>query len=183
MIYIGVDPGVNGAMARIHISEDSDTFIYTVPFTNIQDMLKSLCVDTDECFATIELVHALHNSAAKSTFEFGKNLGEWIGLMTGLGIPYQLVPPATWQKVMMPGKPRRPPKQQPYEVGSGGPVPNREKQLAEHRRKVKAHAYSVARGLWPDHDFKRTARCRGPHDGCVDAALLAEYGRRMRRED
>lgn len=40
---------------------------------------------------------------------------------------------------------------------------------------------SVARGLWPNHDWKATERCRVPHTGMVAAALIAEHGRRKAR--
>jgi hypothetical protein len=34
----------------------------------------------------------------------------------------------------------------------------------------------VARQLWPDQNFLATERSRVPHDGVVDAALIAYYG-------
>ena len=38
--------------------------------------------------------------------------------------------------------------------------------------------YEVAHELWPDVDFRATERCRKPHTGMVDAALICEWGRR-----
>jgi crossover junction endodeoxyribonuclease RuvC len=38
--------------------------------------------------------------------------------------------------------------------------------------------YLVASRLWPHVDWRATERCRVPHSGLVDAALIAEYGRR-----
>lgn len=38
--------------------------------------------------------------------------------------------------------------------------------------------YLVASRLWPHADWRSTPRCSKPHSGLVDAALLAEYGRR-----
>jgi len=38
--------------------------------------------------------------------------------------------------------------------------------------------YLVASRLWPHADWRATPRATKPHSGMVDAALIAEYGRR-----
>ena len=38
--------------------------------------------------------------------------------------------------------------------------------------------YLVAARLWPQVNWRATERSRKPHEGLVDAALIAEYGRR-----
>lgn len=43
----------------------------------------------------------------------------------------------------------------------------------------KGSEYLVASRLWPDVEWRATARSRKPHAGLVDAALIAEYGRRL----
>jgi hypothetical protein len=43
---------------------------------------------------------------------------------------------------------------------------------------TKAAAYNVACKIWPTELWLRSERCTKPHDGMIDAALLAEYGRR-----
>ena len=43
---------------------------------------------------------------------------------------------------------------------------------------TKAAALKVAKQLWPDRDWRASGRCKVPHDGLVDAALIAEYARR-----
>lgn len=43
---------------------------------------------------------------------------------------------------------------------------------------TKEYALAVARELWPDEAFRATKRSTTPHDGIVDAALIAEYLRR-----
>ena len=43
---------------------------------------------------------------------------------------------------------------------------------------TKAEALRVARGIWPAQTFLATERSKVPHDGIVDAALIAEWGRR-----
>lgn len=44
---------------------------------------------------------------------------------------------------------------------------------------TKPRALALAKTLWPDEPFLATPRCKVPHDGLVDAALIAEYGRRL----
>ncbi len=44
---------------------------------------------------------------------------------------------------------------------------------------TKAYALSVANDIWLDQDWRRTPRCKKAFDGFVDAALIAEYGRRL----
>lgn len=43
----------------------------------------------------------------------------------------------------------------------------------------KAYALAKAADLWPDEDWTATERAKIPHDGMIDAALIAEYGRRI----
>jgi len=38
--------------------------------------------------------------------------------------------------------------------------------------------YLVASRLWPNTEWRASERCQKPHDGLVDAALIAEFGRR-----
>ena len=178
MIYLGIDPG--GTTGALAILDDTSVRPSALTFTTIQDMKGwILQEDLDRgSFATIELVHSIYGSAAKANFEFGKNLGEWIGLMTGLGIPYQLIPPQRWQKEMLPGKPQRPAVPHKGKKLTKEQASANRAVLSRHKAAIKAYAASVAVGLWPDVDFRRTERCQGPHDGMVDAALIAEYGRR-----
>lgn len=43
---------------------------------------------------------------------------------------------------------------------------------------TKAAALSAANQIWPEADWRKSERATNPHDGIVDAALIAEYGRR-----
>lgn len=71
-------------------------------------------------------------------------------LLTALDIPFQLVPPRTWQKTMLQG---------------------------EEDSDTKKRAINAALRLFPGVDLRRTPRCTTPHDGIAEALLLAEYGR------
>ena len=43
---------------------------------------------------------------------------------------------------------------------------------------TKAAALNAARQIWPEEKWLKSDRRTKPHDGLIDAALLAEYGRR-----
>jgi len=43
----------------------------------------------------------------------------------------------------------------------------------------KAMAIARAQELWPDEDWIKSAKAKNHHDGMIDAALIAEYGRRI----
>jgi len=44
---------------------------------------------------------------------------------------------------------------------------------------TKVLSIAKAKELWPDEEWLKTSRCKSEFDGLTDAALLAEYGRRM----
>ena len=44
---------------------------------------------------------------------------------------------------------------------------------------TKAAALAAADGIWPGQDWRRTPRSKKAFDGFVDAALIAEYARRI----
>lgn len=45
--------------------------------------------------------------------------------------------------------------------------------------KSKEYARAKAAELWPNESWLASARASVPHDGMIDAALIAEYGRRL----
>ncbi len=67
------------------------------------------------------------------------------------GYRFEAITPAKWQKVMLPN-------------------------CAKGQTKV--YALTRARELWPNEDWRESEQCRKAHDGIVDAALIAEFGRR-----
>ena len=48
--------------------------------------------------AFLEKVHAMPGQGVTSMFTFGRNLGFLRGLLVGYGLPFEDVPPQTWQK-------------------------------------------------------------------------------------
>ena len=46
--------------------------------------------------ALIEKVHSMPGQGVASTFKFGMNYGQWIGILTALQIPYSTITPKKW---------------------------------------------------------------------------------------
>lgn len=94
MIFIGIDPGISGAMAII----DKDA-VTVMPFderTYIENL--RLCTNEDKCICCLEKVSSMPKQGVASTFKFGANFG-WIqGMLMTLDVPFELVTPQKWKK-------------------------------------------------------------------------------------
>lgn len=77
-------------------------------------------------------------------------------LLVAFAIPYTIVRAQTWQREFW----KRP------QLANGVEFDNKGAALAASRR------------IWPGEDWTKSERAKNPHDGIVDAALLAEWGRR-----
>lgn len=123
MLYIGIDPGLTGALAVID-SETKDISFVDTPVVEIRvgkkvkhqqdayaisSLLRALSSGKD-VMVTIEKVNAMPGSdgeggrqsmGATSAFNFGLGFGMWLGILAALEIPHQQVHPRTWKSVMM----------------------------------------------------------------------------------
>jgi hypothetical protein len=167
MIRIGIDPGKNGFICKYVSNIDYESFKYDqIPLINKEVDLHTLndILDIDHIAAknnvhcVIEDVHAIFGSAAKATFNFGYVVGVLEALLVSHNIPYTKVKPKEWQKEMWQGIPLQ-------------KKPN-------GRTDTKAMSLLAAKRLFPNEDLTATERSVKPHDGKVDALLLAEYCRR-----
>jgi hypothetical protein len=108
MIWIGIDPGLDGAIAVI--CEGAITLLDTPTVSNgkkrdmdlyaIVRLLRGL-TNCQDAMAVIESVHSMPGQGVSSTFSFGKGFGMWLGILASLGVPHQSVAPQTWKKVML----------------------------------------------------------------------------------
>lgn len=127
-----------------------------IDLTSIRNILRKY--DCENIHVVIEDVHAIFGASAKSTFNFGWSLGILEGMLAGTGIPYTKVAPKTWQKEMWQGI---------------APVYKSARTID-----TKATSLIAAKRLFPNEDLRRSERAILPHDGIVDALLMAEYCRR-----
>ena len=99
MIHIGIDPGKNGGLAWIKDSGKAEA-----ERLNIETLASRLRVITgngsipSKCY--VEKVHSMPKQGVASTFSFGTNYGFILGVLTAVGVNYELVQPSTWKKAM-----------------------------------------------------------------------------------
>ena len=114
---LGIDPGISGGIAFL----DADGFLeWGVRTPIIQGKKREYDVRgmratltraasaSDSLLVTIEKVHTLPRDGRVGAFNFGCGYGLWLGLLTGLEIPYMEVGPQRWQAAMLAGLPRGP---------------------------------------------------------------------------
>ena len=176
-VYIGIDPGSAGAIVLI----DSDRNVLemmSTPKNGKEYDLQSICIflnklkNMKNVHAALEDVHAFQGSGATSNFNFGRGKMLWeMGLMA-FKIPHTLVQPRKWQNVAWEG------------VTKTMVSTSRKKKNGESVKKVdtKATSLTAVQRLYPDVDLRdpnrKTDRSKKPHDGVIDALLIAEYARR-----
>jgi crossover junction endodeoxyribonuclease RuvC len=150
MIWIGIDPGAKGGYAVIAKSETGQA-VFAYPWDDsffAMEMASLMQMKEHGIVAAVEKVGARPGQGTVSMFNFGKSAGYIEGVLSALGIPYQLVPPNKWKKEFS--------------------LIGQDKQAS----------IETCRKLFPELDLKRTERCRTESDGLAESALLAEYARR-----
>lgn len=100
----------------------------------------------------LEKAQTMPKQGISSAFNYGDHFGQIQGVLITKMIPYVLVPPGVWTRSIHQGC-----------TGTS----------------AKDKSLQAARRLFPTANFLPTGKCRKPHDGMVDALLIAEYGRRV----
>ena len=93
MIYIGIDPGKDGALAMI-----SDVGAASVAVFDPDIYKSALRAFPGQARAVLEHVGAMPGQGVTSMFSFGENFGYIKGLLEAYQIPYELVRPQRWKK-------------------------------------------------------------------------------------
>lgn len=93
MIWIGIDPGKDGALAWINDEGYEDI----VPFNDAAYV--AICYQLKgQARCALEKVGARPGQSPKSMFSFGENYGFIKGILEAFSIPYQEVHPLKWKK-------------------------------------------------------------------------------------
>lgn len=158
IIYIGMDPGKSGGFSAI--GEDNSV-IDKIPTPivgkefDVQSIKRFLNNFSDDIVHVgIENVHAIQSAGSSSNFTFGKGLGILIGVVEGMGLPYTMVTPVTWQKT----------------AWSGIPIIKK-----GDKKDTKGMSLVASRRLFPTENFLASSRSKIPHDGMIDATLIAYH--------
>lgn len=159
-IYIGIDNGVSGGVIAI---DDSGKIIdYLV--MPIQKARRRNEVDVRAFVAWLSRVSVNYiadikviieepggSKSASAAASMEGSFHALRGALESRRASWERITPKAWQKVMLPG----------CKTGD-----------------TKPRALECVRRIWPDQDWRATVRCKAPHTGLVDAALIAEYARR-----
>lgn len=154
MRTLGIDVGLNGAIALIHdgqLVEVHDMPTVTLErggknkrMVNAPELARLIRQSAPGC-AYLERLNAMPGQGVTSMFSMGQSLGVVLGILAALDIPTTTIPPRTWQKAL--------------DVPQG-------KDGSRYR----------AAQLFPSHanQFSRVK-----DDGRSDAVLIAAYGARQ----
>ena len=161
--FIGIDPGLQGGIARI--SESNEIVTRVLPtvikgtkrifdhFTlaHVFCTFESTSLDPTKFFVALEEQHSMPKQGVVSTCSICYGFGALKQCLVDFSIPHEVTPPKDWQK----------------EFGISG-----------RKGDTKAQALRICRDLFPGANLLATERSKKPHAGIVDAVLIAEYARR-----
>lgn len=167
MIYIGIDPGLSGALAVINDGtsdwHSADIYVWDTPTALVEGektkreyLASAMAVllkpyeNRKDVLAILEHVHSMPKQGVASSFRFGEGKGLWEGILAAYCIPTELISPQRWKKAIL------------VDMGQ-------EKSASRFK----------AMALFPQlaEQLKLVK-----HDGRAEALLMAEYGRRIRKE-
>ncbi len=159
MRYIGIDPGISGAKA---VMENGEILLLEPMDEDLQgfcEFLEEQKKASKKLMIFLEKAQSMRGNGLVSTFNYGTHFGGLVGVITALRIPFELVPPQTWTKVMHAGV-----------IGDN----------AKDRSKI------AAKRLFPTADLRNPHRVQSQKhkgnikddEGIIDALLILEYGRR-----
>jgi crossover junction endodeoxyribonuclease RuvC len=148
--FLGVDPGADGGWAVLGNGPEpvmAECFKSSsgIAWADWADLLATLQVT----HAVVEKVHAMPGQGVTSMFSMGHNLGCIEGVLLAKRIPYRLVAPQSWKKIIL-----------------------------RDGAHDKSGAIAYCRRAFPNVDLRRSATARLPHDGKADALCMAELCRR-----
>lgn len=160
MIYIGIDNGVTGALAAISESHGKLIAARPMPITKAR---KGNEIDIRAVHLWITEVTGGNLSNAtyvieepggsKSASAAASMAGSFHAMRALFDVKFlrwHRITPQSWQKHLLPG------------CATGD---------------TKPRALAKARQLWPEESWLASPLCKKPHDGIIDAALIAEHAR------
>ena len=163
MIYIGIDNGISGGLCAIS-DHPQTSIIGAIPMpvskarkgneVNIRAVhlwITQVCGD-NLSNAVYVLEEPGGSKSAKAATSMAGSFHSLRGFFEAKFLRWERITPQLWQKQMIPG----------CKAGDSKP-----------------RALELASRLWPQETWLASERCCTPHDGMIDAALIAEYARRQ----
>lgn len=162
MIFIGIDPGLSGAVAFVSDLEGFVNRVHDTPTLLVEGDKVRRKPDTTAMAAllrpyshgtktlvVLESVHSMPKQGVASSFTFGEGLGVWKGIIAAFGFPLELPSPQRWKKAL----------------------------LADQGKEKDASRFKAMQ-IFPELAEQLS---RKKDDGRAEALLMAEYGRRLRK--
>ncbi len=160
-MIVGIDPGKSGAI--VELTHDGRIFAHHLfPFDEggmiLYPALKELFngiashISGGKVFLERALPMAM---GAKHAFNYGRDFQSIMIALSECNLPFELVEPSKWTKVICAG--------------------------IDTNLKAKARSALALRQLMPSevHKIPVSPKAKNMHDGVLEAALIAEYGRRQ----
>lgn len=162
--YLGIDPGLTGGF--VVVSGDKIRYKMVMPtlsFGNTKDDTPKTMIDREGVLSFLKIfpphVHvvieeqeAFRSQNITSTCTTCKNYGMLLMALTVARFYVTEVPASVWQEY--------------YGIVS----------VKKSKGKTtKQQAYKIAQAKYPHVDFRKSGRAQKPHDGIVDATLIAAY--------
>ena len=109
-MFIGIDPGLKGGIAFYTPNELIAYRTPTVMVPHVKKGKKTERADMDlsgcrelllnhtVTHVYLEQVSAMPGQGVTGMFRFGQNLGQWQGLLSGMGLEYTMVRPQVWKR-------------------------------------------------------------------------------------
>lgn len=104
MIYVGIDPGNNGAIVRINEDHSlewfrfSDTERFDTQCQLLREFIERIALVPNKI--VIEEVHSMPGDGGVSIFSFGNARGHIHGMLKQEGLRFTKVQPQAWQKAL-----------------------------------------------------------------------------------
>ena len=162
--YIGIDIGKSGAYYILG-EDGSEIDRGPVPMIKKEVDYHALNVllqpyDMFNGMVVFEKLGVIFGSSKKTAFSMGYQAGAIEMCCIANNLIYTMAPAKKWQEHMFQGQTKI------FKKGIKGPL------------NTKAMALIAAKRLFPKTNLLMTERSTVPHDGLVDALLMAEYARR-----
>lgn len=168
--YIGIDLGKKGGIA---ILKNGLPFYSTqIPKIGNEVDLKKLAsiilyFKDENAHIVFEKFTGMFGYSKQAACSMNRQLGQVEMAVTIAKIPYTAIVPTVWQGVVWAGARLQ------YKTVT---IDGKKKKKVD----TKKTSLLVAQRLFPKETFLATKRSKKPHDGIVDAYMLAEYGKRKR---
>ena len=157
-VIIGIDNGVSGGLAAI--SKSTGWIIDMLPMPtqkarkgneiDIAAVWQWIRAQDEPGKLSIVIEEPTGSKSAQACASMSGSFHAIRALCVLKNIRWHRITPQSWQKEMLPG----------CKAGD-----------------TKPRAKARVKELWPETSFRATERCKTPHEGIVDAALIAEFAR------